>query len=142
MTIKVTEASEKVTKNDRKSPENKKSDRAPFADLLLRHPEIIHVMILKRVVEGFKILRVLGGLLWLLPKRQGKEDKEAETASCGETVSQKGVLGESVSSLPPLSFSGASRANLMAAEKKRTLQKKTPFSTTVSPHDALSALGF
>ena len=36
VTKKVTEASEKVTE---KSPETEKSDRTPFADLLLRHPE-------------------------------------------------------------------------------------------------------
>ena len=49
--------------------------------------------------------------------------KGAEKASCRETVVQKGVFGESVSSLLPLRFSGVLRANLKRAEKKRTLQK-------------------
>ena len=52
--------------------------------------------------------------------------KGAAKASCGETVVQKDVFGESVSSLPPSGFqdiSGALRASLQGAEKKRTLQK-------------------
>ena len=67
--------------------------------------------------------------------------KGAAKASCGETVVQKGVFGESVSSLPPQGFqdlSGVLRANLKGAEKKRTLPK-TPFWTTVSLHDAFAA---
>ena len=66
--------------------------------------------------------------------------KGAGKGSCGETVVQKGVFGESVSSLPPQVFqdlSGVLRANLKGAEKKRTLQKH-PFGqpflrTTPSP---------
>ena len=66
--------------------------------------------------------------------------KGAAKASCGETVVQKGVFGESVSSLPPQGFedlSGILRENLKGAEKKRTLQKH-PFGqpflrTTPSP---------
>ena len=40
MTKKVTEASEKVTES---VPKTKKSDRTPFAALLLRHPEKISI---------------------------------------------------------------------------------------------------
>ena len=72
-----------------------------------------------------RILAIFVGffLVFFFPKRQGTEDqgsclkfsvmlrkvlwpewgraKGAEKASCGETVVQKGVFGESVSSLPP-----------------------------------------
>ena len=51
---------------------------------------------------------------------------------------QKGVFGESVSSLLPLRFALATHENLKEAERKRTLQKP-PFWTTVSPHDAFAA---
>ena len=44
-------------------------------------------------------------------------------ASCRETVVQKGVFGESVSSLSPLRFALKTSDNLKGAEKKRTLQK-------------------
>ena len=43
--------------------------------------------------------------------------KETEKASCRETVVQKGVFEESVSSLPPLGFQVFVRANLKGAEK-------------------------
>ena len=49
----------------------------------------------------------------------------AATASCGETVVQKGVFGESVSSLPPeglLLKHLKGPESLKGAEKKRTLQ--------------------
>ena len=66
--------------------------------------------------------------------------KGAAKGSCGETVVQKGVFGESVSSLLPEGFqdlSGVLRENRKGAEKKRTLQKNAfgqPFlSTTPSP---------
>ena len=70
----------------------------------------------------------------------GGRAKRAAKASCGETVVQKGVFGESVSSLPPEGFqdiSGDLEANLKGPEKKRTLQKH-PFGqpllrTTPSP---------
>ena len=67
--------------------------------------------------------------------------KGAAKGSCGETVVQKGVFGESVSSLPPYGFllkylKGPE--NLTRAEKKRTLQKH-PFGQTVSPHDPFAA---
>ena len=66
--------------------------------------------------------------------------KGAVKGSCGETVVQKGVFGESVSSLLPEGFqdlSGVLRENPKGAEKKRTLQKH-PFGepflrTTPSP---------
>ena len=63
--------------------------------------------------------------------------KGAAKASCGETVVQKGVFGESVSSLPPLRFALKAHENLKGAERKRTLQKH-PFGrpflrTTPSP---------
>ena len=72
--------------------------------------------------------------------RGARRAKGAAKASCGETVVQKGVFGESVSSLPPQGFqdiSGVLRANLKGAEQKRTLQKH-PFGqpflrTTPSP---------
>ena len=47
-------------------------------------------------------------------------------------------MGQSVSSLPPLSLSNVLRANLKRAEKK-TNSPNTSFWTTVSPHDAFSA---
>ena len=55
--------------------------------------------------------------------------KGAEKASCGETVIQEGVFGESVSFLPPeglLLNHLKGPENLKVAEKKRTLQKR-PF---------------
>ena len=66
--------------------------------------------------------------------------KGAAKASCGETVVQKGVFGESVSSLPPqglLLKHLKDPENLKGAEKKRTLPKH-PFGqpflrTTPSP---------
>ena len=48
--------------------------------------------------------------------------KRAEKASCGETVVQKGVFGESVSSLPPLRLALKTPENPQDAEE-RTLQK-------------------
>ena len=66
--------------------------------------------------------------------------KGAAKGSCGETVVQKGVFGESVSSLPPYGLllkQLKGPENLKGAEKKRTLQKH-PFGqpflrTTPSP---------
>ena len=55
-------------------------------------------------------------------KHWGRAKRPAK-ASCGETVVQKGVFGESVSSLPPYGFqdlSGVLREILKGAEKKRT----------------------
>ena len=74
------------------------------------------------------------------PQQNSGRAKGAAKGSCGETVVQKGVFGESVSSLLPQGFqdlSGVLRANLKGAEKKRTLQKP-PFGqpflrTTPSP---------
>ena len=49
----------------------------------------------------------------------------AEKAACGEKVVQKGVFGESVSSLPPqLRFALKTLENLKGAEKKWALQKR------------------
>ena len=60
--------------------------------------------------------------------------KGAEKAWCGETVVQKSIFEESVSSLPPLGLILKHLKTLRGAEKKRTLQK-----TTIFPHDAFSA---
>ena len=69
--------------------------------------------------------------------------KGAAKGSCGETVVQKGVFGESVSSLLLKVFQDLFRRfkekNPKGAEKKTGLSKKTPFWTTVSPHDPFSA---
>ena len=58
-------------------------------------------------------------------------------ASCGETVIRKGAFGESVSSLPPFEFS-VLRVNQKGGREEMDFPK-TPFWTTVSPHDAFSA---
>ena len=61
-----------------------------------------------------------------LPERA----KRAEKASCGETVVQKGVFGESVSSLPPSGFydlSGILRAKTLRGEEKKRALQKHPF---------------
>ena len=64
--------------------------------------------------------------------------KGAAKASCGETVVQKGVSGESVSSLPPLRFALKTHENLKGG-REETDSPKTPFWATVSPHDAFAA---
>ena len=68
--------------------------------------------------------------------------KGAAKASCGETVVQKGVFGESVSFFAPLkvfrTISSVLRANLKWG-REETDSPKTPFWTTVSPHDAFAA---
>ena len=67
---------------------------------------------------------------------EGSFGKGAAKASCGETVVQKGVFGESVSSLPPLRFALKTHETLRG-QRKRTLQKhpfRRPFlRTTPSP---------
>ena len=80
----------------------------------------------------------LPGLLDVLLSERAKG---AENASCGETVVQKGVLGESVSSLPLLRFALTTPENLKGSENfsEETDSPKTPFWTTVSPHDAFYA---
>ena len=63
--------------------------------------------------------------------------KGAEKASCGETVVQKGVFGESVSCLPPCSLLSKRPKNLRINGKM--LLSILAFWMTVSPHDAFSA---
>ena len=72
--------------------------------------------------------------------RQGPLGKGAEKALCRETVVQKGVFGESVSSLPPFQASGVLRANLKGAEKRRTLQKH-PLDNRFSARRLLHSFG-
>ena len=71
--------------------------------------------------------------------------KGAEKASCGQTVVQKSVFGESVSLSAPKSLlleHLKGPENRKRAQRKRTLQKH-PFGqvTTVSPHNAFSLSG-
>ena len=58
-----------------------------------------------------------------LQAQSGGRAKGAAKGSCGETVVQKGVFGESVSSQGFQDLPGVLRENLKGAEKKRTLQK-------------------
>ena len=67
--------------------------------------------------------------------------KGAAKASCGETVVQKCVFGESVSTLPPQGQSGPFRrieGQTLRGQRRNGLSKNT-FWTTVSPHDAFAA---
>ena len=61
--------------------------------------------------------------------------KGAEKVSCGETLVQKGVLGESAFSLPPKVFR-CFKGNPLGGQRRSGLTK-TPFWTTVSLHRRL-----
>ena len=67
--------------------------------------------------------------------------KERPKASCGETVVQKGVFGESRFFSAPLSFSlkTPERSSKPLRSREETDSPKTPFWTTVSPHDPFAA---
>ena len=64
--------------------------------------------------------------------------KEAEKASCGEMVVQKGALDSNMFSINSKVFRCFRVETVRGREKKQTLQKH-PFWTTVFPHDAFSA---
>ena len=74
-------------------------------------------------LTSLQLTKIIARGLRDLVSQRSERAKGAAKASCGETVVQKGVCGESVSSLPPLMFALKTHENLKGAERKRTLQK-------------------
>ena len=84
---------------------------------------------------------VLSAIFVAKERQESERAKGAAKGSCGETVVQKVFLGESVSSLPPYGFllKHLKGPENLKGDREETDFPKTPFWTTVSPHDPFAA---